>query len=140
MGQSGCELGIILNITNDFEPGNWVVRREIRANHRKSAPLWIHSPISKVPSVVEITSAIGSIWLGGTSLSCNQLLDNSKQISVHKCICELCWINTELLWLMSWLNKFIVCSFDFLCYPTFIIYGFMNNSMLTFMSHKFILL
>jgi hypothetical protein len=38
-GEEGCGLGIVVGVINDCEPGNWVVRREIRANHRKSVPL-----------------------------------------------------------------------------------------------------
>jgi hypothetical protein len=66
------------------------VRREIRANHRKSVPLWIHSLNLRVASVAERTGAAGSLWLGGTSLFCSQLVNNSKQISVLNCIYELC--------------------------------------------------
>jgi hypothetical protein len=42
-GEEGHGLGIVVGVVNDRGHMNWVVRREIRASHRKSAPLWIHS-------------------------------------------------------------------------------------------------
>jgi hypothetical protein len=39
----GLWIGIAVGVIIDCELGNWVVRREIRANHGKSLPLWINS-------------------------------------------------------------------------------------------------
>jgi hypothetical protein len=52
--------------------------------------LWIHSLKLDVAFIVERYGVAMILWLGGTSLFYNQLLENSRQISVPKCICELC--------------------------------------------------
>jgi hypothetical protein len=43
------------------------------------SPLWIHSLSLGVASIVERLSATKSLWLGGTSFICNQLVVNSQK-------------------------------------------------------------
>jgi hypothetical protein len=38
-GEESCSLGFFVGVINDYELGNWVVRREIRPNYGKSVLL-----------------------------------------------------------------------------------------------------
>jgi hypothetical protein len=90
-GEEGCGLGIVVGVIIDYEPRNWVVRREIRANHRKSVhPCGFIASTRGWPLLQRELVQQGAYGWVEMSLFCNQLVDNSKQISVHKCICELC--------------------------------------------------
>jgi hypothetical protein len=75
-GERGLWIGTIVGVNIDCEPGNWVVRRELEPTIGKVSPLWIHSLNSGVASIAERIGATGSLWLGGTSFFCSQLVDN----------------------------------------------------------------
>jgi len=83
----GLCIGIVVSVVIDCEPRNLVVRREIRANHKKSAPLWIHNINSGVASFVESLSETNNLGLSGTYFLCSHLVDYFPiKISILGCV------------------------------------------------------